>query len=90
MAKNKLQRFAEMKTFPHVFEPPLQEALQGTFAWRGQWREGFFKNNHPLILELGCGKGEYTVQMARKYPDKNFIGVDIKGARMWKGANCPM
>lgn len=79
MGKNKLKKFAEMETFPNVFQPPYEPMA-------GHWRELFFHNDHPIVLELGCGRGEYTVGLARKYPEKNFIGVDIKGARMWAGA----
>lgn len=79
MGKNKLKKFAEMETFPNVFQPPYEPMA-------GHWRERFFHNYHPIVLELGCGRGEYTVGLARKYPEKNFIGVDIKGARMWAGA----
>ena len=79
MGKNKLKKFAEMETFTNVFQPPYEPMA-------GQWRERFFHNNNPIVLELGCGRGEYTVGLARKYPEKNFIGVDIKGARMWAGA----
>ena len=79
MGKNKLKKFAEMETFSNVFQPPYKPMA-------GRWREEFFHNDHPIVLELGCGRGEYTVGLARKYPDKNFIGVDIKGARMWAGA----
>ena len=86
MGKNKLQRFAENKTFPHFFEPSREELLQGKFALRGRWREDFFGNGHPIVLELGCGKGDYTIALARRFPEKNFIGIDIKGARMWRGA----
>ena len=68
-----------METFSNVFQPPYK-------PMSGQWRENYFHNNHPIVLELGCGRGEYTVGLARKYPEKNFIGVDIKGARMWAGA----
>ena len=68
-----------METFPNVFQPPYEPMA-------GMWRERFFNNDHPIVLELGCGRGEYTVGLAQKYPDKNFIGVDIKGARMWAGA----
>ena len=84
--KQKLQRFAEMKHFDNVFEPTTEEALQGSREIKGKWRENFFKNNHPIVLELGCGKGEYSVGLARQFPEKNFIGVDIKGARIWRGA----
>lgn len=86
MTKNKLQRFAEMKTFSNVIEPSFDEVFNADYKLKGSWREKFFENNHPIILELGCGKGEYTVNLAKQYPGINFIGVDIKGARMWKGA----
>ena len=79
MGKNKLKKFAEMETFHNVFQPPYEPMA-------GHWRDRYFQNNHPIILELGCGRGEYTVGMAERYPEKNFIGVDIKGARMWAGA----
>lgn len=84
--KQKLQHFAEMKDFPHVFEPELEEVFRADYKLKGKWNKEFFKNDHPLILELACGKGEYSYGMAKIYPEKNFIGVDIKGARMWKGA----
>lgn len=84
MPKKKLQRFAENATFPHFFQLTFNDLQQG-FELKGKWAE-FFKNDKPLILELGCGKGEYIVALSEKYPDKNFIGIDIKGARMWKGA----
>ena len=79
MGKNKLKKFAEMETFSNVFQPPYKPMT-------GRWRESFFHNDNPIVLELGCGRGEYTVGLAERYPDKNFIGVDIKGARMWAGA----
>ena len=79
MGKNKLKKFAEMETFSNVFQPPYEPMA-------GQWHEKYFHNDHPIVLELGCGRGEYTVGLARKYPEKNFVGVDIKGARMWAGA----
>lgn len=79
MAKNKLKKFAEMETFTNVFQPPYKPMA-------GHWQETYFRNDHPIVLELGCGRGEYTVGLAEKYLDKNFIGVDIKGARMWAGA----
>lgn len=84
--KRKLEHFAEMKTFPHVFEPSLDEVFRKPYKLKGNWRKEVFKNDKPLVLELGCGKGEYTVGMGRKFPNKNFIGIDIKGARMWRGA----
>ena len=87
MGKNKLAKFAEMDTFPHVFQVPSASLLDGNgFELKGKWNEAFFKNSNPIVLELGCGKGEYTVELARRFPDKNYIGVDIKGARMWTGA----
>ena len=79
MGKNKLKKFAEMETFTNVFQPPYEPMA-------GQWRQKFFHNDNPIVVELGCGRGEYTVGLAERYPDKNFIGVDIKGARMWAGA----
>ena len=84
--KRKLEHFAEMKTFPNVFEPTLEEVFRKPYALKGKWRKEVFKNDNPIVLELGCGKGEYTVGMGMKFPNKNFIGIDIKGARMWRGA----
>jgi len=69
-----------------VFQPPFEEVFRKDFSLKGKWKEQVFGNRHPLVLELGCGKGEYTLGLARKYPEKNFLGVDIKGARIWKGA----
>lgn len=86
MGKNKLAKFADMEEFPHVFQYPYGVLKDKGFELKGQWRERFFQNDHPIILELGCGKGEYTVGLGKLYPDKNFIGVDVKGARMWSGA----
>lgn len=86
MAKNKLQKFAEMNTYSHVFQYPFSVLKEHGFSMRGHWKEDFFHNENPIVLELGCGKGEYAVGLAKRYPDKNFIGVDIKGARMWSGA----
>ncbi len=82
--KNKLQRFAENLTFPNLFQYRYEEIVKG-FHLKGKWKQDFFKNNHPLFLELGCGKGEYTIGLARRHPEKNYIGMDIKGARMWRG-----
>ena len=79
MGKNKLKKFAEMETFANVFQPPYEPMA-------GQWRAKYFHNDNPIVVELGCGRGEYTVGLAERYPNKNFIGVDIKGARMWAGA----
>ena len=87
MGKNKLAKFADMEKFPNVFQVPSHLLREGTqFEMRGKWNEQFFKNNNPIVLELGCGKGEYTVGLGELYPEKNFIGVDIKGARLWTGA----
>lgn len=86
MSKGKLAKFADMAAFPHVFEYPFSVVDEVPFEMRGAWNERFFKNNHPIVLELGCGRGEYTVGLGRLFPGKNFIGVDIKGARMWSGA----
>lgn len=85
MGKNKLKKFGEMETFPNVFQYPFAALQEKGFPMRGKWRE-FFRNDNPIVLELGCGKGEYAVGLARKFSDRNFIGVDIKGARMWTGA----
>jgi len=87
MAKDKLKRWAENKTFPHVFEPNLMPIIRenATFM-RGQWREEFYKNNNPLVVELGCGKGEYAVGQAQRNLDKNYLGIDVKGHRFHKGA----
>ncbi len=86
MSKNKLSKFADMAAYPHVFEAPFSALEEGVFEMKGHWGEKFFGNTNPIVLELGCGRGEYTVGLGRMFPDKNFIGVDIKGARMWTGA----
>ncbi|MEA3316903.1 MAG: tRNA (guanosine(46)-N7)-methyltransferase TrmB [Bacteroidota bacterium] len=86
MVKRKLARFAEMANFKNVVQPKFDEIFQCDYKLKGNWAQDFFRNNSPIVLELGCGKGEYTVGMARKYPEKNFIGIDIKGARIWRGA----
>lgn len=86
MGKNKLSKFADMREYPHVFEFPFKYEDEQPCAMRGCWGKEFFHNDHPIVLELGCGRGEYTVGLAERHPDKNFIGVDIKGARMWTGA----
>ena len=86
MSKGKLAKFADMETYENVFQYPYSVVSNVPFAMRGQWREQYFKNQNPIVLELGCGKGEYTVGLAKLYPQMNFIGVDIKGARMWTGA----
>jgi tRNA (guanine-N7-)-methyltransferase len=87
MGKDKLRKWAENKTFPHVFEPELMPIIRGEATFKkGEWHQSVFGNNNPLVLELGCGKGEYTVGLARRYPGKNFLGVDVKGHRFHKGA----
>lgn len=85
-SKNKLKRFKENATFSNVIQPSREEITGDAFRLKGKWSSDFFKNDAPLVLELGCGKGEYTLHLARKYPGKNFIGIDIKGARLWRGA----
>ena len=86
MGKDKLRKWVENKTFDHVFEPNLLDAVNGVdWEMKGKWSE-IFKNDNPITLELGCGKGEYTVGLAKMYPDRNFVGVDIKGHRFWRGA----
>ena len=86
MGKGKLAKFADMDTYENVFQYPFRVMDNTPFAMQGHWREQYFHNDNPIVLELGCGKGEYTVGLAKLYPDINFIGVDIKGARMWTGA----
>ncbi|MEE9406569.1 MAG: tRNA (guanosine(46)-N7)-methyltransferase TrmB [Polaribacter sp.] len=83
-SKNKLKRFKENETFKNVIQPTREEVINN-FAHKGKWHS-FFGNNNPIVLELGCGKGEYTIALAQKNSDKNFIGIDIKGARFWRGA----
>lgn len=85
-SKNKLKRFKENETFSNVFQPTREEVIANQLPLKGKWRADFFKNNNPIVLELGCGKGEYSVGLAQRNPDKNFIGIDIKGARFWRGA----
>lgn len=79
-----MARFAENRTFHHLFQYSYEEAVKG-FPMKGKWNQSFFHNEHPIVLELGCGKGEYTVGLARKFSEKNFIGLDVKGARLWRG-----
>jgi len=86
MSKGKLAKFADMRENPLVVECPFGRLRDEGFALQGGWRTEFFHNDHPITLELGCGHGEYTVELAHRYPERNFIGVDIKGARMWQGA----
>lgn len=83
-SKNKLKRFQENETFSNVIQPTREEVINN-FSYKGKWHS-FFENTNPIVVELGCGKGEYTVALAKKFPNKNFIGIDIKGARFWRGA----
>ena len=85
-SKNKLKRFKENENFNNVFQPTREELLSGNFKFKGSWAKKVFKNFNPITLELGCGKGEYSVELARQNPNVNFIGIDIKGARFWRGA----
>lgn len=85
-SKNKLKRFKENETFNNVFQPSREEVVGNLFPLRGKWNTDFFKNDNPIVIELGCGKGEYSVGLAERYPNKNFVGIDIKGARFWRGA----
>ena len=85
-SKNKLKRFKENETFHNVFQPTRSQLVDEVYQYKGKWNDQVFKNNNPIVLELGCGKGEYTVALAKQYPNKNFIGIDIKGARFWRGA----
>lgn len=86
MGKNKLKKFDDLQGYPHVFQYPFSALQEKGFEMQGKWGKQFFKNENPIVLELGCGKGEYAVGLAKRYPQKNFIGIDIKGARMWSGA----
>ena len=86
MSKGKLAKFADMAQYKNVFQYPYSVVEHVPFDMQGHWRTDYFHNDHPIVLDLGCGKGEYTVGLARMFPDINFIGVDIKGARMWTGA----
>lgn len=86
MGKNKVARWAEMKSFGNVIEPHMDDIRESNHELKGKWKKSVFNNDHPLVLELGCGKGEYTVGLAAKFTEKNFIGIDIKGARIWRGA----
>jgi tRNA (guanine-N7-)-methyltransferase len=85
-SKNKLKRFKENLTFKNVIQPSREILVDDNFEYKGKWNNLFFKNNKPIIIELGCGKGEYSIELAKLNPDKNFIGIDIKGARFWRGA----
>ena len=85
-SKNKLKRFKENETFSNVIQPTREEVLNNTLTLKGNWNRDFFKNENPVVLELGCGKGEYSLNLAAMFPEKNFLGIDIKGARFWRGA----
>ena len=85
-SKNKLKRFGENEAFGNVFQPSRETVVSGEFELKGKWNSDFFRNSNPIILELGCGKGEYSVGLAEKFAEKNFVGIDIKGARFWRGA----
>lgn len=86
MGKNKLARWTELGTYDNVIQPEIGDVFANDHPIKGKWNEMLFKNKNPIVLELGCGKGEYTVGLASSFPDKNYIGIDIKGARMWRGA----
>jgi tRNA (guanine-N7-)-methyltransferase len=85
VSKKKLIHFKENLSFPHLLQPTYHDLVSG-FSLRDRWHTGFFNNEHPIVVELGCGKGEYTVGLADKYPERNFIGIDWKGARLWRGS----
>ena len=86
MGKDKLRKFAENRTFGCMVQPEFADIFHRDHPLKGRWREDFFRNDNPIVLELGCGKGEYTIALAERDRDRNFIGIDIKGARMWRGA----
>jgi len=90
VGKNKLSKFADLNTYEHVVQISYKKLLAEEFKYKGKWSEAFFGNSNPIVLELGCGKGEYTVKLASHFPEYNFIGLDIKGARMWVGATQAM
>ena len=86
MSRNKLQKFHKLKSMPHVIQPNVEDILNNKFVLKGNWAQKF-NNNNPIILELGCGKGEYTVNLAKMHPQYNYIGIDIKGSRIYTGAD---
>ncbi len=90
MAHRKLERFAELETFTNSYYLPYKEAFDDSFPMKGKWNTDCFKNNNPIVLELGCGKGEYTVKLAEREKEVNYIGIDIKGNRIWRGAKTAM
>lgn len=85
-SKNKLKRFKDNEKFKNVIQPSREEVVNANFKLKGHWNRKYFNNNNPIVVELGCGKGEYSIGLAEKYKDKNFVGIDIKGARFWRGA----
>lgn len=86
MGKNKLARWTELGSYDNVIQPEIGDVFANDHPIKGKWNERLFRNKNPIVLELGCGKGEYTVGLASNFPEKNYIGIDIKGARMWRGA----
>lgn len=86
MGKGKLKKFRENESFSCLVQPTTEEVLRHDHPLKGNWHRDMFHNDHPIVLELGCGKGEYTVALGERFPEKNYIGIDIKGARLWKGA----
>lgn len=90
MSKRKLIKFAELETFSNVIQLPFYFLQGSDFRLKGKWSQLYFKNGNPVVLELGCGKGEYTLALAEKFPDKNFIGIDIKGSRLWNGSKAAL
>lgn len=86
MGKDKLKRFAENETFNSLYQPSFEEIFHKDYNLKGKWNSQVFHNSNPIVLELGCGRGEYTIDLAREFPQNNFIGIDIKGARLWRGA----
>jgi len=90
MAKRKLMKFAQVSAFENCFFLSFEQSREGGLPIKGKWRSEYFKNNNPIVLELGCGKGEYTVGLAKRFPEKNFIGVDVKGNRIWTGAKAAL
>jgi tRNA (guanine-N7-)-methyltransferase len=86
MGKDKLRRFEENRSFKCLYQPEFEEVFRKDYHLKGRWHADYFKNDNPVVLELGCGRGEYTVGLSRRYKEKNFIGVDVKGARLWRGA----
>jgi len=86
VGKDKLRRFAENETFANLFQPEFDTVFNSDFEQKGKWHDQVFNNKKPIVLELGCGRGEYTIGMGTSNPEKNYIGIDIKGARLWRGA----